>query len=102
MHKKIWVAVAAALVCQGCSLQRAGENRKLTIEVAVFEGGYGIQWHKGVAREYERLHPGVKIDLWGDPRVDEKIKPRILRRNPPDLASCTLPAWKLIVANKLF
>ena len=102
MHKKIWILIAALALCQGCSLRRAGEKSVVTLEVAVFEGGYGIQWHKGVAREYERLHPGIRVDLWGDPRVDEKIKPRILRHSPPDLASCTLPAWKLIVADKLY
>ncbi len=68
----------------------------------MFEGGYGIDWHKGVAREYEKSHPGIHINLWGDPRVDEKLKPRILRHNPPEIANCTLPAWKLIVANKLY
>ncbi len=102
MQMKIGLLLAAIVLCQGCSLRRAGEKSSVTVEVAVFEGGYGIQWHKGVAREYERLHPGIRIDLWGDPRVDEKIKPRILRHNPPDLASCTLPAWKLIVAGKVY
>jgi ABC-type glycerol-3-phosphate transport system substrate-binding protein len=33
--------------------------------------------------------------------VDEKLKPRILRRDPPDIAYCRLPVWKLIVAHKL-
>src|SRR5437764_14397029 len=78
------------------------EDGRITLDVAVFEGGFGIEWHKSIARQYEKLHPGIKIDLWGDPRVDEKIKPRILRRDPPDLVNCTLPVWKLIVANKLF
>lgn len=102
MKRRGWILLAALVCCQGCSLRRAGENKTITLEVAVFEGGYGIQWHKSVAREYERRHPGIRINLWGDPRVDEKIKPRILRHNPPDLASCTLPAWKLIVADKLY
>jgi N-acetylglucosamine transport system substrate-binding protein len=101
MKRRWWILLAALLCCQGCSLQKAGDRNSVTLEVAVFEGGYGIQWHKSVARDYERLHPGIRINLWGDPRVDEKIKPRILRHNPPDLASCTLPVWKLIVANKL-
>ncbi len=86
----------------GCRLSRDDPAAGVTLEVAVFEGGYGIDWHKRIAREYEKLHPGIRVNLWGDPRVDEKIKPRILRRNPPDLANCTLPVWKLIVANKLY
>lgn len=102
MHKKLWFLLPALAVCHGCSLQPADKKSAVTLEVAVFEGGYGIQWHKGVAREYERLHPSVRVNLWGDARVDEKIKPRILRHDPPDLASCTLPAWKLIVADKVY
>src|SRR5438105_3125166 len=95
-------ALEAIIILPGCTLSRADSKIGTKIEVAVFEGGFGIDWHKGVAREYERLHPGVKVNLWGDPRVDEMIKPRILRRDPPDLANCTLPVWKLITAGKLY
>ncbi len=72
-----------------------------TLEAAVFEGGFGIGWHKDVARAYEKLNPELRVNLWGDPRVDEKLRPRILRHNPPDLANGKLPVWKLIVAGKL-
>jgi N-acetylglucosamine transport system substrate-binding protein len=89
------------LLSGGCTLRPHSDHSVTTVEVAVFEGGYGIEWHKQMARQYERLHPGIRINLWGDPRVDEKIKPRILRGNPPDLANCTIPVWKLIVAGKL-
>lgn len=102
MKKGLYLAIMGVLLTTGCSVQRDDPNAKLTLEVAVFEGGYGIEWHKNVARNYERLHPGIQINLWGDPRVDEKIKPRVLRRDPPDLVSCNLPVWKLIVADKLY
>ena len=102
MWKRGMILFIALVCCSGCSLQKAGEKDVVTLEVAVFEGGYGISWHKEVARAYERQHPDIRINLWGDPRVDEKIKPRILRHDPPDLASCTLPAWKLIVADKVY
>src|SRR5579884_4518638 len=102
MRKSFSILLLLGLVCASCRLQRDDPGRGITLEVAVFEGGYGIEWHKQMARQYARLHPGIHIDLWGDPRVDEKLKPRILRRNPPDLASCGLPVWKLIVAGKLY
>jgi N-acetylglucosamine transport system substrate-binding protein len=86
----------------GCRFAPASHSGITELEVAVFEGGFGLDWHRTVARAYERLHPNVRINLWGDPRVDEKIKPRILRKNPPDLASCGLPAWKLITAGKVY
>src|SRR2546427_214063 len=92
----------SSLTIFGCRLEHPTRGKGITLDVAVFEGGFGIEWHKSVARKYEKLHPEIKINLWGDPRVDEKIKPRILRRDPPDLASCTVPIWKLIVAHKLY
>jgi ABC-type glycerol-3-phosphate transport system substrate-binding protein len=94
---------ALSLLTQtGCHLESEADSKKTTIEVAVFEGGYGLDWHKNVARQYEAMHPEIKVNLWGDPRVDEKIKPRILRGDPPDLASCNVPVWKLIVSGKLY
>jgi len=94
--------LALLALLAGCTITRDAPGRGITLDVAVFEGGYGIEWHKQMAREYEKIHPEIHINLWGDPRVDEKIKPRILRRSPPDLASCNIPAWKLIVAGKLY
>ncbi len=96
------IVLAFLLLLPGCTLTRADPAKGITLDVAVFEGGFGIEWHKGVARQYEALHPGIKVNLWGDPRVDEKIKPRILRHDPPDMANCRLPIWKLIVAHKLY
>jgi len=95
----LWMAV---FFLTGCSIERPGQEKNIILEVAVFEGGFGIEWHKGVARKYEQTHPGIKINLWGDPRVDEKLKPRILRGSPPDAASAILPIWKLIVSGKLY
>jgi len=101
MHRRVGI-LAVLLVVPGCTLNTPDAHQGTTIEVAVFEGGYGLDWHRSVARRYEKEHPGVRVNLWGDPRVDEKLKPRILRRDPPDLASAGLPVWKLIVAGKLY
>ncbi|MDE2127277.1 MAG: extracellular solute-binding protein [Armatimonadetes bacterium] len=102
MRRPALLLLLLPLCLAGCHLQPPGERHKTEIEVAVFEGGYGISWHKSIARAYERLHPGIHVNLWGDPRVDEKLKPRILRSDPPDAANSSLPFWKLIVANKLY
>jgi N-acetylglucosamine transport system substrate-binding protein len=90
------------LLLGGCKLEPKTDTNQITLEVACFEGGYGLDWHRSVARRYEALHPNIKVNLWGDPRVEEKIRPRVLRGDPPDLASCSLPVWKLILANKLY
>lgn len=100
--RKLAILFVTPAFLSGCSFNRDAPNAGITLEVAVFEGGYGIEWHKSVARKYEALHPGIRVNLWGDPRVDEKLKPRVLRRDPPDLASANLPVWKLITAGKLY
>lgn len=94
--------VLLPLLLLSCTFEKRSDTAKITLEVACFEGGYGLDWHRSVAHRYEETHPNIRIDLWGDPRVDDKIKPRVLRGSPPDLASCSLPVWKLIVAGKLY
>jgi N-acetylglucosamine transport system substrate-binding protein len=102
MKRLLWIAAAAALLGSGCSLEPNNPKRAITLEVAVFEGGYGIEWHKSVARKYEKHHPGIRVNLWGDPRIVDKIRPRVLRGDPPDIASISAATWKLIVAGKLY
>jgi len=80
---------------------RGGEKHNV-VEVAVFEGGFGLDWHRDVARRYEKTAgEGVKVNLWGDPRVSDKVKPRILRGDPPDVVCAVLPFWRLVVTGKI-
>ncbi len=93
--------------CTGCDAVRRipdPDATDIVIEVAIFEGGYGINWHESVARRYEAAFPekNIRINLWGDPRVEEIVKPRILRGDPPDLLLVhNLPIWILIASGKL-
>lgn len=63
---------------------------KGTVEVAAFKGGYGIDFYEKTAKDYEAAHPGVKINVAGDPRVWEQLRPRFVGGTPPDL---TFPGW---------
>ncbi len=75
------------------------DGRKL-VEVSVFQGGYDIDFWEDCARQYEKLHPDVKVNLWGDPRNDEKLRPRFIAQEPPDLVNAYLPIWLLIYAGQ--
>lgn len=68
----------------------ANFERSGDLEVRAFQGGYGIDFYERAAREYERDHPGVKIDLKGDPRIWEQLRPRFVAGDPPGL---TFPGW---------
>lgn len=100
-----FLAGVSFLVWDGalCPIQ-VGEGAVRRVEVAVFEGGYGITWHQKIAAQYTEAHEdeGVFVDLWGEPRMAEKVKPRILRGDPPSLVlDNRLPIWLMISTGKL-
>ncbi len=80
----------------GCSSRPKEE----VLEVAVFQGGYGIDFFERKAREFEQKFPEkltpegasapLKIKLWGSPRVWEQLRPRFVQGDVPDL---TWPGW---------
>ena len=101
------LAISIALLC-GCgdAIRRlpAPDDPERVVEVAIFEGGYGIGWHTKMAEQFNRENAdrGIRIELWGDPRTADIIKPRLLRGNPPDLIlDERLPLWLLIASDKL-
>lgn len=99
--------LALSSLVAGCdALHRipSDDGTERVLEVAIFEGGYGIEWHTGVAGQFNLEHEadGIRVELWGDPRTADIIKPRLLRGDPPDLIlDERLPIWLLIAANKL-
>jgi ABC-type sugar transport system permease subunit/ABC-type glycerol-3-phosphate transport system substrate-binding protein len=48
------------------------------------------------AREYEKLHPDVDINLYGDNRVDDKVRIRVLEGTLFDITNASLNWWGLI------
>ena len=62
----------------------------------VFEGGEGLDFFFECARAYEQEHPGIKIDLYGDPRIHDKVRVRILERSFPEVTNARLNYWALI------
>lgn len=65
-----------------------------TLEVMLFQTGYGTDWILEAAKEYEAAHPGVKIDITISPEIWNQLRPRFIAGNPPDLFS---PGWSLDV-----
>src|SRR4051812_8505135 len=61
--------------------------KKATIEVAIFAGGEGMTFYDECKREYEKLHPEVNVNLYGDPRIDDKLRVRIIEGHTPDLTN---------------
>ena len=101
----LFIPLALLPLATGCREAPTGpptQDGKKLIEVSVFQGGYGIDFWQQSASAYERLHPDVKINIWGDPRNDEKLRPRFIAGTPPDLVYANLPIWILIGAKQCF
>lgn len=90
--------------CDAVRRVRPDAETVRVVEMGAFEGGYGVEWHQRAARAYSDAHRAdrVRVEVWGNQRVDDIVKPRILRGDPPELVLCHgLPFWKLIAAGKL-
>lgn len=62
----------------------------IKLEAACFRGGYGLDHFENCAREYEKLHPNVAINLWGSPQIWNQLMPRFASGSPPDII---YPGW---------
>lgn len=60
------------------------------LEVVSFEGGYGVDFFEQAAKEFQEKNPGLTISVDGDPRMWEKIRPRMVSGDTPDLM---FPGW---------
>lgn len=87
-------ALAAVLLVVGCGGPKEAPKPTSVaakeIEVAAFQGGYGIDFYEQAAKEFSEKNPGLTVKVWGNPRVWEQLRPRFIGGNPPDL---TFPGW---------
>ena len=99
MRKLCSFAIAASLLIVGCgpkgeptAVPTLQPDAKIEgdLEVAAFKGGYGIDFYEKCAKEFATKNPGLKVKVWGNPRVWEQLRPRFIGDDPPDLC---FPGW---------
>jgi raffinose/stachyose/melibiose transport system permease protein len=72
------------------------------LDIPVFTGGYGITFYEETARQFEALRPGVRVHVYGDPRIQDQVRVRIIDGHLPDAAWVPYVLWPaLIRAGKL-
>ncbi len=72
------------------------------LDIPVFAGGYGIAFYEETARQFEHARPDVRIRLYGDPRIADQLRIRLIDGNPPDAAAAADILWpQLIRAGRL-
>lgn len=91
-----WVGLAVS--------RREARAGKPEVEIAIFQGGYQLDWFFDACDRYQALHPELHIDRWGDPRVSEKLRPRFIAGDMPDVCwpGWGVPLWKMIGGGKLY
>jgi raffinose/stachyose/melibiose transport system permease protein len=67
-----------------------------TIEVPLFEGGAGKAFFLECARAFEKIRPDVKVDLYLDPRIQEKVQVRFLEGSFFEITNVGMNYWPLI------
>src|SRR4051795_10073991 len=69
-----------------CLSARAEKTR---IEIPVFAGGEGMDFFTQCARDYEKIRPDVIVDLYGDSRIDDKVRIRVLEKTWFEITNAT-------------
>jgi raffinose/stachyose/melibiose transport system permease protein len=81
---------------------RAPGAAPVELDVPVFEGGYGTAFYEETARRFEALRPGVRVHVYGNPRIQDQVRIRIIDGHPPDATSAPYILWtSLVRAGKL-
>ncbi len=82
----------------GCALAGGGlRAAEVTLDIPVFAGGYGTAFYEETARRFEAVRPGVKISLYGDPRVADKVRVRVMDGHLPDAVLTSNLLWPVLI-----
>lgn len=96
---RVWDRIIV-LLCVGVMNvvgSRAAEPSAQVLDIPVFAGGFGIAFYEETARLFEKERPGVVVRLYGDPRIADKIRVRVMDGNLPDAAQSGQVLWPALI-----
>jgi raffinose/stachyose/melibiose transport system permease protein len=67
------------------------------LDIPVFAGGYGTAFYEETARQFEALRPGVRVHVYGDPRIQDQVRVRIIDGHLPDAAWVPYILWPTLI-----
>ena len=97
--KRIAANLCVRTLLLGFSLlaMAAASAAPVEIEIPVRSAGYGSAFYEETARRFEALRPGVTIDLYGDPRIEDKVRVRMMGGDYPDAALAPYLLWPALI-----
>ena len=81
------------LVSQADWYEILGDPPSEPVYLAAFLGGWGEKWADLMIEQAKKEHPGLQITKDMDPRIWEKMKPRLIAGDVPDWMCSVLGAW---------
>ena len=57
---------------------------ELNLDIPVLVAGYGADFFEETAREFEKLRPTVRVNVHGDPRINDHVRTRVMAGDCPD------------------
>lgn len=80
----------AGTTAEGTTAQEttAAPVKEQVLKVAAFEGGYGADMWTDVVKAFEASHPGVKVELTVDKKIEDVITPGMKAGDYPDVIHC--------------
>jgi len=97
-NKEQWQRLPAdhqkgTMISQADWYEILGDPPKEPVELAAFLGGWGEKWADLLIEQMKKEHPGIQITKNMDPRIWEKIKPRLIAGDVPDWMNSALGGW---------
>lgn len=94
-----WLLLAGARL--GGAETAVAPETGLTLDIPVLVAGYGAEFFQETAREFEKLRPGVRVNLYGDARINDRVRIRVMAGDWPDATDAVLLYPRLIEADRL-
>lgn len=73
----------------------------MVLDIPVLVAGYGAEFFEETAREFEKIRPGVRVNLHGDPRINDKVRTQVMAGDFPDATDAVLLYPRLIEAGRV-
>jgi raffinose/stachyose/melibiose transport system permease protein len=81
----------------GALLGVVARAAEVTLDIPLFAGGYGTAFYEETARQFEALRPGVRVNLYGDPRIADKVRVRVIDGHLPDATLTSELLWPVLI-----